>query len=65
VQQWSQELGAEATTVTGLLEEDNEEVSIAQDPAGLRNFVGLSILFSTIYVPVPYILHLIESCPIS
>jgi hypothetical protein len=25
--QWSQELGAEATTVTGLLEEDNEEVS--------------------------------------
>jgi hypothetical protein len=29
VVQWSQELGAEATTVTGLLEEDNEEVSKA------------------------------------
>ncbi len=32
VEQWSQELGAEATTVTGLLEEDHEEVSEAEIP---------------------------------
>ena len=39
---WAEELGAEATTVTELLEEDNEEVGLGSLALGLR-FIFLQV----------------------